>query len=83
MLRCRGLTLFQFGTGNAALALLLHIRQNSRLFLLAQQFAQHFLLHGFPSLGQHHLAFCREFLSSANGGERGFCIAVRLTYGAE
>ena len=42
MLRCRGLTLFQFGTGNAALALLLHIRQNSRFFLLAQQLAQHF-----------------------------------------
>ena len=50
MLRCRGLPLFQFGTGNAALALLLHIGQSSLFFLLAQQFAQHFPLHGSPSI---------------------------------
>ena len=75
--------LFQFGTGNAALALLLHIRQNCRFFLLAKQFAQHFPLHGFPSFGQHHLALCGELLPGTDGGERGFCIAVRFTYGAE
>ena len=83
MLRWGGLPLLQFGTGNAALALLLHIRQNSRFFLLAQQLAQHFSLHRFPSLGQHHLAFCGKFFPGADGGERGFCIAVRFAYGAE
>ena len=83
MLRRGRLTLFQFGTGNAALALLLHIRQNSRFFLLAQQLAQHFSLHCFPSLGQHHLALCGELLPGADGGECGFRIAVRLTYGTE
>ena len=83
MLRRGRLPLFQFGTGNAAPALLLHIRQNSRFFLLAQQFAQHFPLHSFPPIGQHYLALCGEFLSGADSGERGFCIAVRLTYGAE
>ena len=83
MLRRGRLPLFQFGSGNAALALLLHVRQNNRFFLLAQQFSQHFPLHGFPSLGQHHLAFCREFLPGADGGEHGFCIAVRFAYGTE
>ena len=77
------MTLFQFDTGNAALALLLHIGQNSRFFLLAQQFAQHFPLHGSPSIGQHQLAFCGEFLSGADGGERSFCIAVRFAHSAE
>ena len=77
------MTFLQFGTGNAALALLLHIGQNNRFFLLAQQFAQHFPLHGFPSLGQHNFAFCGELFPGADGGERGFCIAVRFAYGAE
>ena len=74
MLRRGRLTFFQFGTGNAALALLLYIRQNRRFFLLAQQLAQHFPLHSFPSLGQHHLALCGELLPGADGGERSFCI---------
>ena len=77
------LTLFQFGTGNAALALLLRIGQNNCFLLLAQKFPQHFSFHGFPSVGQHQLAFCGEFLSGADGDNRGFCIAVRFTYGAE
>ena len=83
MLRRRGLPLFQFGTGNAALAPLLHIGQHSRFFLFAQQFAQHFSLYCFPSLGQHHLAFCGKFLPGAEGGQGGFCIAVQLTHSAE
>lgn len=78
-----GLPLFQFGIGNAALALLLHIGQSSHFILLAQQFAQHFPLYCFPSLGQHHLAFCGKFLPGAEGGQGGFCIAVRFAYGAE
>jgi len=77
------LPLFQFGTGNAALALLLHIRQNNRFFLLAQQLAQHFSLHRFPSLGQHNFAFSGKFFACADGSQGGFCIAVRLTHGAE
>ena len=35
------------------------------------------------SLGQHHLALCGELLPGADGGECGFRIAVRLTYGTE
>ena len=31
----------------------------------------------------HQLAFCGEFLSGAEGGQGGFCIAVRFAYGAE
>ena len=83
MFRRGRLTLFQFGTGNATLALLLNIGQNSLFFLLAQQFAQHFPLHSFPSLGQRNFAFCGKFFTCADGDNRGFCIAVRLTHGAE
>ena len=83
MLRRGRLPLFQFGTGNAASALLLHIRQNSRFFLLAQQLAQHFSLHRFPSLGQHNFAFSGKFFACADGSQGGFCIAVRLTHGTE
>ena len=83
MLRRGRLTFFQFGNDNAALALLLHIWQSSLFFLLAQQFAQHFPLHGFPALRQNHLALGGKFLPCTFGGERGFCIAVRFAYGAE
>jgi len=83
MLRRGRLPLFQFGTGNAAPALLLHIRQNSRFFLLAQQLAQHFSLHCFPSPGQHNFAFGGKFFACADGSQGGFCIAVRLTHGTE
>jgi len=79
MLRRGRLAFLQFGTDNAALALLLHIRQNRGLFLLAQ----HFPLHGFPSLGQHNFAFCGKFFACADGSQGGFCIAVRFTHGAE
>ena len=83
MLRRGRLPLFQFSTGNAALALLLHIGQNSLFFLLAQQFAQHFPLYCFPSVGQHNSAFGGKFFACADGSQGGFYIAVRLTHGTE
>ena len=83
VLRRRGLPLFQFSTGNAALTLLLHIRQSSRLFLFVQQIVQHFALNAFPALVQNHLAFCGKFFPGADGGQDGFCTAVRFSHGAE
>ena len=77
------LSLFQFSTRNATLALLLHIRQSSRLFLFVQQIVQHFALHAFPALVQNHLAFCGKFFPGADGGQDGFCTAVRFSHGAE
>ena len=77
------LSLFQFSTRNATLALLLHIRQSSRLFLFVQQIVQHFALNAFPALVQNHLAFCGKFFPGADGGQDGFCTAVRFSHGAE
>ena len=77
------MSLFQFSTRNATLALLLHIRQSSRLFLFVQQIVQHFALNAFPALVQNHLAFCGKFFPGADGGQDGFCTAVRFSHGAE
>ena len=84
MLRRGRLTLLQFGTA-ATLHWLCSCTsgRTARSFCLPSSSPSIFRFHGFPSVGQHHLAFCGKFLFSADGGERGFCIAVRFAYGAE
>ena len=83
MLWSRGLSLFQFGPGNAALALLRHIRQNSRFFFLAQQIAEHFALNAFPAVRQYSLDFGCKFFTCADGCHGGFGISVSFANSTE